>query len=89
MTGYMKLAEIEKKYDKLWVLLVDKRHDRRHNLLGGRVVLSHPDKAEFDRLWMEWDDATGRKHSLAMLYMGSSPEQEEQLPADAEPGVAG
>ena len=46
------------------------------------------DKAEFTRLWTEWDDATGRKHNLAMLYMGSFPEEEEPLPVDAEPGAA-
>ena len=89
MTEYMKLADIEKKYDKLWVLIADTRHDRRHRLLGGHVVLSHPDTAEFTRLWTEWNDATGRKHNLAMLYMGSFPEEDELLPADAEPGVAG
>lgn len=89
MTEYMKLAEIEKKYDKLWVLIADTRHGRGHNLLGGHVVLFHPDKAEFTRLWTEWDDATGRTRNIATLYMGAFPEDEESLPVDAEPGVAG
>jgi hypothetical protein len=84
---YLTIAEIEKKYRDLWVLIADTRHDRRHRLLGGHVVLSHPDKAEFERLWMEWDDATGRQHNLAMLYMGSFP-VEPLLPVDAEPGAA-
>lgn len=88
MTEYMKLADIEKKYDKLWVFMVETKHGRHYELLGGRVVLSHPDKAEFTRLWMEWDDAHGRTSGIATLYMGSFPEVEEPFPVESEPGAA-
>ena len=84
---YMKMTEIETKYRNLWVLIADTKSDRRYQLLGGHVVLSHPSKSEFVRLWTAWDDATGRKHNIATLFMGPLPE-DEVLHAESEPGAA-
>lgn len=84
---YMKMAEIEKLYRNLWVLIDEPRLGGRHELLGGRVVLHHADGVEFQRLFAEWDDRTGGTHNVATLYMGTTPVG-EAVPIESEPGAA-
>ena len=84
---YLTLTEIEKKYHNQWVLIAGTKSDRYHQVIGGHVVMHHPDGVEFHRLFREWDSAHPEVKHIATLYFGRLPE-DEVLAVESEPGAA-
>lgn len=84
---YLTMAEIKQRYPNEWVLIDDPKLSRVQEILGGRVVVHSPDRAEFDRLWDAWDSAGST--AIATWYTGRVPPS-EVLPPEVtpEPGAA-
>lgn len=80
---YLTMAEIEVRYPNQWVLIANPtRRGRSLAPTGGQVVVHAADRAEFERLWDEWD---GQAPHLAVQYVGKFPDElDEPVPAESE-----